>query len=151
MKQHPTYLVISATQNSIKNQIRKRHKKAALYPDGSFRHCCSDCEDTHFCTSKLLRQHKNEEHIGLRCNDCGSTFSSKGNLNNHTRERKFESCKECGVIVCNSRALNTHMNTHRYSQCDVCLDYYPTDRLKYHILIEHEHKSWILFNKCFLH
>ena len=48
-----------------KESSLSRHKKTALYPDGSFKHFCSDCEDRHFCTSKMLRVHKNDDHIGV--------------------------------------------------------------------------------------
>ena len=119
-----------------------RHKNSACNTDGSFRHCCDKCQDKHFCTSKLLRQHSNVEHIGLTCKDCGSKFSNKDNLETHVSKRKFESCKECDAILCNLRALSIHMiNIHRSAQCDVCHKSFPKNQVKYHKLYAHEHKN----------
>ena len=92
-------------------------------------------------TKNVTTKHRNDDHIGLSCKDCGAKFTSKSNLNNHISERKFVSCKECDSILCNLRALsNHHMNTHRNSQCDVCHKFFPRDRLKYHKLNDHDHK-----------
>ena len=94
------------TMFTVKQNL-ERHRKSSTNTDGSVKYHCSNCEKD-FCTSKLLREHTNKEHIGLICEDCGERFARKHAFEVHKKNRTFTSCRFCSAILCNLRSLNNH-------------------------------------------
>ena len=117
----------------------ERHNKSYVDANGSFNFNCGYCDKV-FCTSKLLRTHVNDEHIGLNCEICKQKFSHRSSLEKHIKDRNLSTCSVCDVVCCHLNSLRIHKGSHNYVTCDICLQNYLKDSLKYHKLMEHEHK-----------
>lgn len=93
---------------------------------------CKVCKKQ-FPDSVVLREHMKLEHKPdedfMICELCLDTFTSKGLLNRHVREKHFHhneeavSCDICGRVCPNLEAVTAHRRTHEVDkdfQCDYC-------------------------------
>lgn len=111
----------------------KRHKKRQLQfidhrPTGET--TCDICNKKlrSFITmrSHMRNIHSNERVKRVKCNECGQTFSSAGNLNSHKRihfKSKAFVCTYCGRGFNQLHNLNEHTNRHtgeKPYKCDNC-------------------------------
>ena len=87
----------------------RRHKKEAVFADGSPKNCCSLCEQV-FCTGKLLSSHIISMHEKFTCPVCDQSFTKKHNLERHVFNRKVAACLKCDKVFCNQKSYDDHTN-----------------------------------------
>ena len=104
----------------------------------------------------LSRDHE-EGNKSLKCNDCGKTFSQKGDLNRHIRSvhegKKPFKCNICGTAFPYTHSLNRHLRSvhegKKPFKCNVCgAKFFQNDQLKVHIESVHEGKKPFKCNDC---
>ena len=96
------------TKFSVSSNLR-RHKKEAVFSDGSPKNCCSLCEQV-FCTGKLLSSHIISMHKKFTCPVCDQSFTKKHNLERHVFNRKAVTCLKCDKVFCNQKSYDEHIN-----------------------------------------
>ena len=96
------------TRFSVSTNLR-RHKKEAVFADGSPKNCCSLCEQV-FCTGKLLSRHIITMHKKFSCPVCDQSFTRKDNLERHVFHRKAVTCLKCVKVFCNQKSYEEHVN-----------------------------------------
>ena len=146
----PEYIVVHCDQcafttkrkDHLKDHIKNIHEKI----------CCDLCGKDFSLRS--LTDHKSVVHEGItnHCNQCGSNFSTKGNLAAHKAvhdEGRRYVCNQCGRGFLRKPTLDGHMkskhNTEGRLQCKKCDKSFASRRA---ILLHAQSKHDMIKFKC---
>ena len=102
---------------NLTRHVKKIHSSTTSKPEN----LCQDCSAT-FYTLQDLQKHRKKEHKQFQCDSCRKKFSTKYNLNVHSRIKI--SCVNCDLQFCTKSEQNDHENsTHSEVpkfKCDEC-------------------------------